>query len=139
MSRYFTVQEEVTRHYRRCKAEGREQTVRMTSPPVARAAEQDPAQYFAHSVDDLFDKTLRDLDSSGMVGISIHNADNQQDKPIGLSLRRRYQISRVVLWSVFEKVTQANAKFQALDTLTFNVHSVKMPVDFGERAERLKG
>ena len=57
-----------------------------------------------------------------MVGISIHNANHQPDRPIGLSFRRD-QISRDVLWSVFE-VTQSNARYQALDTLTFYVHSV---------------
>jgi hypothetical protein len=74
-----------------------------------------------------------------MVGISIQNADNQQDKPLGTSFRRRDQISRDVLWSVFEKVMQSNARYQALDTLTFHVHSVRMPVSFGKRAETSKG
>jgi hypothetical protein len=39
MSRYFTVQDEVTRHYRRFNAEGRELTVRMTVPPTSAAAQ----------------------------------------------------------------------------------------------------
>jgi hypothetical protein len=66
-----------------------------------------------------------------MVGVSIYNADSLQDRPLGLSFRRRNQISREVLWSVFEKVTQSNADFEALDTLSFHVHSVRMPVGFG--------
>jgi hypothetical protein len=66
-----------------------------------------------------------------MIGVSIHNADNLQDRPLGLSFRRRDQNSREVLWSVFEKVTQSNADFEALDTLTFHVYSVRMPVGFG--------
>ena len=80
----------------------------------------------------LFEYSLRDLQPSDMVGISIHNADNQQDRTIGLSFRRRDQISRDVLWSVFEEVSQSNARYQALDTLTFQVHSVGMPVGFGK-------
>jgi hypothetical protein len=74
-----------------------------------------------------------------MAGISIHNADNQQNRPIGLSFRRRDQISRDVLWSVFEKVTQLNVRYQALYTLTFQVHSVRTPVGFGKRTEKTKG
>jgi hypothetical protein len=132
MSRYFTVQNEITRHYRRFNAEGRELTVRLNSPPPAR----DPAQHFASSVDEVFEYSLRDLAPNDMVGISIHNADNQQDRPIGLSFRRRDQISRQVLWSVFEKVTQSN---QALDTPTFHIHSVRMHTGFGKRAETSKG
>jgi hypothetical protein len=69
----------------------------------------------------------------------IHNADNQQDRPIGLSIRRRDQTSRDVLWSVFERVTQSNARHQALDTLTFHMTSVKMHVGFGKRVEKTKG
>jgi hypothetical protein len=137
MSRYFTVQD-VTRHYRRFNGEGRELTVRMMSPTAASAAAQGPAQYFAHSEDELFDYSLRDLDPSDMVGISIHNADNQEDRPIRLSFRRRDQISRDMLWNVFHKLTQSKAKFQALDTFTFHVHSVKMPVGFGKSAETTK-
>jgi hypothetical protein len=116
MSRCFTVQSEITRHYRRFNAEGRELTVRLTAPPASSVA-----RHFVDSVDALFEYSLRDLQPSG-VGISIHNAYNHQDRPIGLSFRSRYQISRDVLWSVFEKVTQSNARYQALDT--FHVHSV---------------
>ena len=74
-----------------------------------------------------------------MVGISIYNEDNHNDRPIGLSFRRRDQISREVLWSVFERVTQSNARFNALDTLTFTVDSVKMPVGFGKVALKTRG
>jgi hypothetical protein len=125
------------RNYRRFNTEGRELTMRMTTPPPASGAAQDPARCFADSVDELFDYSLRDLDSSDMVGISIHNADNQQDRPIGLSLRRKDHMPRNVLWRVFEKVTLSKARFQALDTITFHVHSLKMPVGF-EKAKTSK-
>jgi len=134
MSRYFTVQNEITRHYRRFNAERKELTVRLTAPPPSTTA----ARHFTDSVEALFEYSLRDLQLSDMVGISIHNADNQQDRPIGLSFRRRDQISQDILWSVFEKVTQSNARYQALDSLTFHVHSVGMPVGFG-KAETSKG
>ena len=55
MSCYFTVQEEVTRLYRRFNTEGRELTLRMTAPPAASAVAQDSAQYFAYSVDEQFE------------------------------------------------------------------------------------
>ena len=34
-------------------------------------------------------------------------------------------------WSVFEKVTQSNSRFNTQDRLVMTVHSVKMPVCFG--------
>jgi hypothetical protein len=36
-----------------------------------------------------------------------------------------------VIWSVFEKVTQSNARFNAIDRLVLDVHSVKMPLGSG--------
>jgi len=135
MSRYFTIQNEITRHYWRFNTERRELTVRLTAPVPSSTA----ARHFNESVDALFEYSLRDLQPSDMVGISIHNADNQKDRPNGLSFRRRDQISRDVLWSGFDKVTQSNARYQALDTLTFHVHSVGMPVGFGKKAETSKG
>jgi len=63
-----------------------------------------------------------------MVGITIQN---QNDKPIEISFRRNDQLSGEVIWSVFEKVSQSNSRFNALETLVVTVHSVKMPVGFG--------
>ena len=65
-----------------------------------------------------------------MVVIAIHNESNHNDKPMAISYRRRDQISIDAIWSVFE-VTQSNARFNALDTLTVVLHSVKMPAGFG--------
>jgi hypothetical protein len=48
-------------------------------------------------VDELFEKSLRGLDPSDMVVISIHSKENEQDKTTALSFRRRDQISRDVL------------------------------------------
>jgi hypothetical protein len=66
-----------------------------------------------------------------MVGITIRNQVKVQDKAVGLSFRRKDQLTESVVWSVFEKVTQSNARFNALDKLIVEVHSVKMPVGFG--------
>jgi len=66
-----------------------------------------------------------------MVGMTIHNQVNQSDKPIGISFRRKGQLSGDEIWSVFEKVFQSNSRFNALGSLVVNVHSVKMPVGFG--------
>ena len=41
------------------------------------------------------------------------------------------------MWSVFEKVAQSNARFDATDTLSIEVHSVRMPVGFGRNKNAL--
>ena len=73
-----------------------------------------------------------------MVVIAIHNDSNQNDKPIRISFRRRDQLSVDAMWGVFEKVTMSNARFNALDTLTVVVHSVRMPIGFALRGDGIK-
>jgi hypothetical protein len=71
-----------------------------------------------------------------MVGITISNEVNVQNKVIGISFRRKDQIMGDVIWSVFEKVAQSNARFNALDKLVVTVHSVKMPIGHGRNATK---
>ena len=65
----------------------------------------DSVAYFLASVKDLFEDALRDVDDSEMVRITIKNQVNQNDKPIGISFRRKYRLSGDVIWSVFERVS----------------------------------
>jgi len=65
------------------------------------------------------------------VGITISNEVEVKDRAIGISFRRKDQITGDVIWSVFEKVAQSNARINALDKLVVTVHSVKMPVGNG--------
>ena len=74
-----------------------------------------------------------------MVGVTIHNEVNLLDKAIGISFRRKDQLSEEVIWSVFSKVAQSNARYNAMDRLIVVVQSVKMPVGFGKTSIRSKG
>ena len=65
------------------------------------------------------------------MGISICNEIDIKDKAIGINFRRKDQLSADVILSVCVKVTQSNSRFNALDTLVFEVHSVRLPVGFG--------
>ena len=88
-------------------------------------------------MNDLFEHALQDVGDGDMVGIAIHNESTQNDKPIGISFRRREQFSVDAICSVFE-VTQSNARFNDLDTLTVVLNSVKMPVGFGLQSSGMK-
>jgi len=66
-----------------------------------------------------------------MVGITIRNEVEVKDRAIGISFRRKDQITGDVIWSVFE-VAQSNARFNVLDILVMTVHSVKMPIGHGK-------
>jgi len=74
-----------------------------------------------------------------MVGVTVHNEVNLLDKAIGISFRRKDQLSEEVIWSVFSKVAQSNARYNAMDRLIFVIHSVKMSVGFGKNAVKSMG
>jgi len=94
--------------------------------------DSNPMSYFLDSVTELFEYALRDLEDSDMVGITISNEVEVKDRAIGISYRRRDQITGEVIWTVFEKVAQSNARFNAFDKLVVTIHSVKMPIGHGK-------
>jgi len=134
----FTIDSETDRQYNRFRAAGTELIVRLLPPAVGDSS--DAITHFQASVNDLFDYALRDVHDSDMVGITIRNEVNLQDKAIGISFRRRDQLSADVIRSVFSKVAQSNARFNALDRLIVVIQSVRMPVGFGKkRAVKIMG
>ena len=135
MDTRFKIEGEITRQYRRFNAVGTQLTVRLLPPPD----EENPVSHFLASVNDLFQHALQGVSDSDMLGIIIQNEVNQNDKPMGISFRRKDQLSGEVIWSVFEKVAQSNSRFNALDTLVVTVHSIGMPVGFGRVALKPMG
>jgi hypothetical protein len=127
---------DIRRDYRRFGTVGTQFTVRLNPPTDL---DLNSVDHFLASVNDLFEHVLQGVQDSDMVGVAIRNEVNQSDKPIVLSFKRRDQISGDVIWSVFEKVSQSNSRFNALDTLTIEVHAVKMPGGFCRVAMKTKG
>jgi len=134
MDTRFKIEVEITRQYRRFNDVGTQLTVRLLPPPN----EENPVSHFLASVNDLFQHALQGVSDSDMVGITIQNEVNQNDKAIGISFRCKDQLSGDVIWSVFEKVSQSNSNFNALDKLVVMVHSVRMPVGFGRVKARCR-
>jgi hypothetical protein len=58
------------------------------------------------------------------------------DKAVGISFRRKDQLSTEAIWAVFEKVIQSNARFKALYKLTIQIHAVRMPSGSGFAKEK---
>ena len=102
MDRRFKIEGEITRQYRRFNAVGTQLTMRMQPHPD----EENPVSCFLASMNDLFKHALQGVSDSDMVGITIQNEMNQNDKAIGMSFTRKDQLSGDVIWSVFEKVSQ---------------------------------
>jgi hypothetical protein len=116
----FTIDEEINGQYRRFNAVGTQLTV-LLLPQV----DSNPMSHFLARVSDLFEHALQSCDDSDMVDITISNKENVQNKAIGISFRRKYQLIPDVIWSVFRKVAQSNATFNALDKLVLKIHYVK--------------
>ena len=125
----FTIDGETNRQYRRFGSEGKQLTVRLLPPHEGE--DSNPMSHVIASVTDLFEYALRNCDDSDMVGITITNEVNVSDKEIGISFRRKDQITSEIMWSVLGKVAQSNARFNDLDKLIMTVHSVKMPIGNG--------
>jgi hypothetical protein len=83
----FTIDGEITKHYKRFNAVGTPFTVRLL-PPSDRD-DTNPISNFLASVTDIFDNSLRNSSNSDMVGVTIYNEVNIQDKAIGISFRRK--------------------------------------------------
>ena len=79
----------------------------------------------------LCEHALRNCDDSDKMGISNSKEDNMRHKAIGISFRRKDQLSADVILKVREMVTQFNSRFNALHKLVLEFHSVKIPVGFG--------
>jgi hypothetical protein len=100
MARRFVIDDIVRRQHRRFNVVGTQFTARLLPPSDNR----DPVGHFLASVNYLIEHALRDVAATNMVGLTIQNRVNQKDKPIGISFRRKDQLSGDVIWSVFEKV-----------------------------------
>ena len=93
MDSRFTIVDEITRQYRRFNTTETQLTARLLPP----SDESDPISHFLDSVNDLCEHALRDCNDSDMVGISIHNETDIKDKAIGISFRRKDQLSADVI------------------------------------------
>ena len=88
-------------------------------------------------MNELFDH-LGNVYDGDIVEITEHNELNQSDKPIGFIFRRKDHLSSEVIIGLFP-VSQSHSRFNALDTLTIVVHSVKIPDGFGGNGIKRKG
>jgi hypothetical protein len=68
-------------------------------------------------MNDVFDYALTDFSDSDMVGLSISNEENVQDKAIGLIFKRKDQLTADI-WNVSK--SESNSRFDALDKLIVN-------------------
>jgi hypothetical protein len=98
---------EFTGQYRRFNAQGSQHTVFLNPPSGDNKI--DPITHFESGMGPLFEYALNIVGDGNMVCLPIRNdgMENQQTyKPTGFSFRRKVQLSRNVIWRLFEKATQ---------------------------------
>ena len=92
---------------------------------------------FLASVNNLFQHALQNF--SNMLGITIQDIVNQNDKTIGIRYRRKRSVGgRRDIENISES-HRIEFAIKSLDTLVVTVHSVRMPEGFGKRAVKSKG
>ena len=69
----------------------------------------------------------------------IRNTENVQDKFVCISFRRRDTLKPDLIWAVFWKVIQSNAKFGLTDRLEVHLDHVRIPVGNFKLDEKTKG
>jgi hypothetical protein len=112
MERKFSIIDEITKEYRRFNTVGTHLTVLLLPPPEG--DEIDPVSYFMASVSNLWEHALQNCDDSDMIGITIRNELNMTEKAIGISFRRKDQLSTDVILNIWQLVTQSNWSFTSL-------------------------
>ena len=85
MDRRSEIDDTITLHYNRFSAMETQLLVRLLPPSDA----TDPVSHFLTSVNDHSRHGLQNISDSDMVGITIQNRVNQNNKPIGISFRRK--------------------------------------------------
>jgi hypothetical protein len=118
MSRRFDIIREDRRGYRSFNSVCSQLTV---SLHPSTEAGTNPVKHFLSGINDPFEHDLQCVRDGDMVVVAIHNDINQNDRAVRISFRRRDQVAGDVIWSVFERVVQSNARFNALNSLTIVV------------------
>ena len=129
----FMILDETSKSFPKFNASGRSMLIRFRTP----GEEQNPKAYLKECIAALTNYLVDDMHDRDLVGLRIRNTENVQDKVVGISLRRRDQLKRDVVWGVLGKVTQSNARFGLADRLEVHLDHVRMPA--GNGREKSKG
>jgi hypothetical protein len=91
---------ESRKHYERFQAYGRHIVLQIRPCPE----NQNPVTYFRDSLQEILEIIETGVGESDMLVFQIINSTNSVDRPIGLSFRKKDQISVDTITYVFEKV-----------------------------------
>ena len=126
----FDIIGETSKTFTKFNTTGRSLLIKFKSP----TNEQNPASYLSECIASLTNYLVGEIPGRDLVGISIRNTENLQDKAVGLSLRRRDQLRTDVVLDVLGKVVQSNSRFELVDRLEVHLDHISMPVGNSKNA-----
>jgi hypothetical protein len=89
----FKILDETSKNIPKFNATGRSLLIRFNNP----GEKQEPMTYLKEYITVLTDYLVKEVADRDMVGLSIRNTENLQDKVVGISLRRRDQLKSNVV------------------------------------------
>ena len=98
--------------------------------------EQEPTAYLKECITALTNHLVDEVNDRNLVGLRIRNTENEQDKAVGISFRRRDQFKPDLVWEFFSKVIKSNVRFGLTDRLEVHLDHVRMPA--GNSLEKTK-
>jgi hypothetical protein len=122
----FRILDETSKQFPKFNATGRS-LLMFNSPGEI----QEPTKYLKECITALTNYLVKEVADRDMVGLSIRNTENIQDKVVGISLRRRDQLKPDVVWSILGKISQSNARFVLTDRLKVHLDHVRMQAGNG--------
>jgi hypothetical protein len=97
----FLIEREIQRRYQHFNSVGTQLTVQLLPPSIR--GDTNPITHFLASVTDMLEYAVRNVRGSDIVGLTIRNTVNRQDKGIGISFRRRDQLSEDVIGAYLKR------------------------------------
>lgn len=97
--------DETSKPFPKFNATGRGVLINFKSP----VEEQEPTAYLKECITALTNYLVDEVPGRDLVGLRILNTENVQDKVVDISLRRRYQFKRDMVWDVLGVVIHSNA------------------------------
>jgi hypothetical protein len=85
----FRILDETSKQFPKFNTTGRSLLIKINYPNE----KQEPMTYLKECITALTDYLVREVPDRDMVGLSIRNTENLQGKVVGISLRRRDQLS----------------------------------------------
>jgi hypothetical protein len=118
----FIILDETSKSFTKFNTTGQSLLIKFRSP----GEEQETSTYIKECITALINYLVDEVNNRDLVGLRIRKTENVQDKVVGISFRRRDQLQPDLVWEIFSKVIQSNARFGLTYRLEMHLDHVRM-------------